>query len=53
MGHCYHHALSSVKKWCGTADEFLPLHQWLAVMWTINRFVVCFSLTELVVPGSP
>jgi hypothetical protein len=28
MGHCYHHALSSVKKWGGTAEEFLPLHQW-------------------------
>jgi hypothetical protein len=28
MGHCYHHALSSVKKWGGMADEFLPLHQW-------------------------
>jgi len=28
MGHCYHHALSSVKKWGGTPEEFLPLHQW-------------------------
>jgi hypothetical protein len=28
MGHCYHHALSSVKKWGGTADDYLPLHQW-------------------------
>lgn len=28
MGHCYHHALSSVRKWGGTAEEFLPLHQW-------------------------
>jgi hypothetical protein len=25
MGHCYHHALSSVKKWGGTADDYLPL----------------------------
>jgi hypothetical protein len=29
MGHPYHHALSSVRKWGGTADEYLPLHQWL------------------------
>jgi hypothetical protein len=29
MGHCYHHALSSVKKWGGTAEDYLPLHQWL------------------------
>jgi hypothetical protein len=28
MGHCYHHALSSVKKWGGTAENYLPLHQW-------------------------
>ena len=28
MGHCYHHALSSVKKWGGTPEEYLPLHQW-------------------------
>jgi hypothetical protein len=23
MGHCYHHALSSVKKWGGTAEDYL------------------------------
>lgn len=28
MAHPYHHALSSVKKWGGTADDFLPLHTW-------------------------
>jgi hypothetical protein len=28
MGHCYHHALSSVRKWGGEADDYLPLHQW-------------------------
>ena len=28
MGHCYHHALSSVKKWGGTAEDYLPLHSW-------------------------
>jgi hypothetical protein len=28
MGHCYHHALSSARKWGGTADDYLPLHQW-------------------------
>jgi hypothetical protein len=27
MGHCYHHALSSVRKWGGTAEDYLPLHQ--------------------------
>jgi hypothetical protein len=28
MAHPYHHALSSVKKWGGNAEEYLPLHQW-------------------------
>ena len=29
MAHSYHHALSSARKWGGTADEYMPLHQWL------------------------
>ena len=29
MGPPYHHALSSARKWGGTADCYLPLHQWL------------------------
>ena len=28
MGHCYHHALSSVKKRGGAPEDYLPLHQW-------------------------
>lgn len=28
MAHPYHHALSSVKKWGGAVDDFLPLHSW-------------------------
>jgi hypothetical protein len=28
MAHCYFHALSSVRKWGGTPDDYLPLHQW-------------------------
>ena len=28
MGHCYHHALSSARKWGGTADDYLTIHQW-------------------------
>lgn len=28
MGHPYHHALSSVRRWGGSAEEYLPLHQW-------------------------
>ncbi len=28
MGHPYHHALSSARKWGGTADDYLPLHAW-------------------------
>jgi hypothetical protein len=28
MAHAYHHALSSVKKWGGTVDDYLAVHQW-------------------------
>jgi hypothetical protein len=28
MAHPYHHALSSVKKWGGTVDDFLAIHSW-------------------------
>ena len=28
MGHCYHHALSSVRKWGGEPEDYLPIHQW-------------------------
>ncbi|MEK8121628.1 hypothetical protein WOB59_00465 [Methylocystis sp. IM4] len=29
MAHAYYHALSSAKKWGGTAEDFLPLHAWM------------------------
>lgn len=28
MSHCYFHALSSVRKWDGRPEHYLPLHQW-------------------------
>ena len=28
MAHPYHHALSSVKKWGGTVDDFIAVHAW-------------------------
>ncbi len=28
MAHCYFHALSSVRKWGGLVEDYLPLHQW-------------------------
>jgi len=28
MAHSYYHALSSVRPWGGTADDFLPIHTW-------------------------
>jgi hypothetical protein len=29
MAHSYHHAVSSVRKWGGTPDDFLPIHNWM------------------------
>lgn len=28
MAHPYHHALSSVKKWGGTVDDYIRIHAW-------------------------
>jgi hypothetical protein len=28
MAHPYHHALSSVKKWGGTVNDYQPIHAW-------------------------
>ena len=28
MAHPYHHALSSVRKWGGTVEDYLPVHAW-------------------------
>jgi hypothetical protein len=28
MAHPYHHALSSVKKWGGRVEDYLPIHAW-------------------------
>jgi hypothetical protein len=28
MAHPYYHALSSVKKWGGRVEDYLPLHNW-------------------------
>ena len=28
MAHPYYHALSSVKKWKGKSDDYLPVHNW-------------------------
>ena len=29
MAHPYHHALSSVRKWGGRVEDYLPIHNWL------------------------
>jgi len=39
MAHPYHHALSSVKKWGGTVEDYQAIHAWLAVIWTIKAFL--------------
>lgn len=29
MAHAYHHALSTVRRWGGHPDDYLPIHQWI------------------------
>ena len=52
MGHCYHHALSSARKWGGVAEDYLPLHQWFDVIWTVKPFSDRSSI-EVVVCDPP
>ncbi len=52
MGHPYHHALSSVKQWGGTAEDYLPIHQWLDVIWTRKPFLPP-SGERLAIAGDP
>ena len=28
MAHPYHHALSSVRRWGGRVEDYLPIHDW-------------------------
>jgi hypothetical protein len=28
MAHPYHHALSSVRKWGGAVEDYIPIHDW-------------------------
>ena len=39
MAHCYYHALSSVRKWGGTVDDFMAVHAKLDVIWTGKLFL--------------
>jgi len=39
MAHPYHHALSSVKKWGGTVEDYLACHEFLDVIWTGKAFL--------------
>lgn len=29
MAHAYHHSLSTVRRWGGSADDYLAIHEWL------------------------
>src|SRR5713226_9697597 len=36
MAHPLKHAESSARKFGGKAEDYLPIHNWLAVMWTLD-----------------
>lgn len=39
MGHAFHHALSSARRFGGVAEDYLPLHTWLDEFETITADV--------------
>ena len=40
MAHPYHHALSSVRKWGGTVEDYLPIHSWFDASKQITELVM-------------
>jgi hypothetical protein len=38
--HPYHHALSSQREYGGEAMDYLPLHNWFDLIWTVNPLQV-------------
>lgn len=37
MAHPLEHAQSSAKKFGGKPEDYLALHRWLALMWTVQQ----------------
>lgn len=37
MAHPLKHALSSARKFGGKAEDYLPIHNWLALIWTVEN----------------
>ncbi len=37
MAHPFKHAESSARKFGGKAEDYLPVHNWLALIWTVQR----------------
>jgi hypothetical protein len=37
MAHPFKHAESSARKFGGKAEDYLEVHNWLAVMWTLDE----------------
>jgi hypothetical protein len=40
MAHPYHHSLSSMRKWGGEVSDYMPLHDWFDLIWTVNPLQV-------------
>lgn len=54
MAHPQHHAESSARKYGGEASDYIGIHTWLHVIWTIKCF--CFpdwGLSWLSIGGTP
>ena len=42
------HAESSARKFGGKPEDYLPLHNWLALIWTVERFEDHFMIEGIV-----
>ena len=37
MAHPFEHARSSARKFGGKAEDYLAIHNWLALIWTLSQ----------------
>jgi hypothetical protein len=48
MAHPLKHAESSAKKFGGKPEDYLPIHNWLALIWTVEQSRI-ISMERIVV----
>lgn len=51
MTHAYHHAQSSARSFGGVPEDYLAIHNWLVLIWTVKWVRTIARLVPLSVLG--